>query len=471
MAAEPLTREDALAEVSRLLAERVGFQAGERLAYRLEAAVAAACRELGSDPAELARTLAGAGLDHPAWETVLGHVTVGETYFFRDHRQFEALTRVILPALLEARRGDRRLNVWSAACASGEEAYSLAMVLRELVDPAEGWEISILASDVNPEALRRGREGLYRPWSFRRMPEELMRRHFVPEGGLWRVRDELRGMVCFERHNLLDPPDRLLPRPDGGFDLVLCRNVLMYMPPPLRHRVAEGLAAALRPEGRLMVAAVELDRSLFPSLTQVREGGVAVYRWPQAGGAPPKRRPEAPPRRISRPSAPTRPAAARSSVARPGTGRRRPPRRLPERREPGPALETADALADRARRAADAGRASEAMEAAERAITLDPLCGRAYHVLGLLALERGDLAAATEALRRALYVDPSLVGAHVGLMTVAARRGRLDAAARHRELALAALAALPPDGPVPGEPGVTARELREALGEGAGGGS
>ncbi len=458
--------------VEALLLERIGFDVGDRLLSRLQSSVEAVARELGRSPSMLVRDLKQADLQHPAWRMLLAHVTIGETYFFRDARQFAALRGVILPALLEERRKTRSLAIWSAGCASGEEPYSVAIVVRELLEEPERWRLTIVGTDVNEEALHRAREGLYRRWSFRRTSQDLIQMYFERENGLWRLHDDVRNMVVFQRLNLAEPA-----LPDGadalgGFDLVLCRNVLMYMSPRVRTAVARRLASAVRPGGRLMVAAAELDRSLFPQLVQERDGEATVYRRPRIGEPAPlaERHPVVPMQRAPGPPTPAicqhaggSITAGRGSRAAGRTTAASRTRRGPTIRTSHSALETADELALEARRAVDLDKTNEATAKAERALALDPLCGSAYHVLGLLALKRGDLDGAMEALRRALYLDPRLAPAHLALATVAARKGRTDAARRHQVLGMDLLREMPEDGEVPGQPGVTAGELLASL--------
>ncbi len=463
--------EKLLDQVESLLLERVGFDVGSRLQSRLQSAVEAVARELKRTPGKLVRDLRRTDLDHPVWRALLARVMIGETYFFRDARQFAALQQVILPALLHEREKVRSLTVWSAGCASGEEPYSVAMMLRELLEKPERWKLTIVGTDVNDEALRRAREALYRRWSFRRTPHEFMARYFHNEHGLWRLHEDVRAMVSFRHLNLADPNLADVTGVLGTFDLVLCRNVLMYMPPRTRATVAQRLTSAVVPGGRLMVAAAELDRSLFPQLIQEREGGVTVYRRPLVGEEAPRpgrshsagtRRPvfqaESRSRRL-----PGRRRAAAKEISRAVSPSRRPKEAAAEKSES--VLETADKLVLEARRAADLKRSDEAAVKAERALALDPLCAGAYHVLGLLALERGDLDGAMGALRRALYIDPRLAPAHLVLAAVAARKGQTDTAKRHRALAMDLLKGMPEDAEVPGEPGVTAKELLTSLGD------
>jgi chemotaxis protein methyltransferase CheR len=171
-------------------------------------------------------------------------LTVGETYFFRHVQQFNAFREVALPERLSARAASRTLRVVSAGCASGEEPYSLAILLRERgLEP--GYEATVLGLDLNPDALAKARSGLYSPWSLRETPPALQRRWFQAEGRDFRLVRPLRESVRFEQHNLVvDSPFLLAP---SSVDVVFCRNVLMYFTPEQAAGVVERLARELAP--------------------------------------------------------------------------------------------------------------------------------------------------------------------------------------------------------------------------------
>lgn len=186
--------------------------------------------------------------------------TVGETYFRRDATAFDWLARQHLAPLLAQRRRDGRriLRVWSAACCTGEEAYSLLFLLDELVG-ADGanWALEVCASDLNAEFLARAEQACYGQNAFRRNDEAFRSRYFEPEERHWRVRSPWRGRIRFIQHNLVSDA---VPCPEkglDGFDLILCRNVLMYFSPERSASVLQRLLACLTPPGLLLLSAVE----------------------------------------------------------------------------------------------------------------------------------------------------------------------------------------------------------------------
>jgi chemotaxis protein methyltransferase CheR len=175
-----------------------------------------------------------------------------ETFFFRDNAAFQQFATHGLDRLRLARSASRRLRLWSAGCSTGQETYTLAMLIAERPDLWEGWTIDILGTDLSPLVIERARAGVYSQFEIQRgLPVGLMLRRFEQQGERWTVDDRLRAAVRFQTHNLLDPA------PAGTFDLVLCRNVLFYFAVATRRQVFERLADAIAPDGVLMLGAGE----------------------------------------------------------------------------------------------------------------------------------------------------------------------------------------------------------------------
>ena len=169
-----------LAGVSEFVALRIGLHFPPERWRDIERGITAAASELGfPDVESCARALLSAPLTQAQLEVLASHLTVGETYFFREKKSFEALEEHILPELLRARRGaEQRLRIWSAGCCTGEEPYSVAMLLDRLIPDAEAWNVTILATDINPRFLRKAAEGVYGEWSFRDAPGWIRERYF-----------------------------------------------------------------------------------------------------------------------------------------------------------------------------------------------------------------------------------------------------------------------------------------------------
>ncbi|MBL6454793.1 protein-glutamate O-methyltransferase CheR [Belnapia sp. T6] len=195
-------------------------------------------------------------------EAVTEALTTNESSFFRDGKPFEHLRR-LLPALARARPSGATLRIWSAACSTGQEAYSIAMLLRELA--LEGRRVEIIGTDIAESVLTRARDGYFTQFEVQRgLPARLLVQHFRQEDGRWRVAPELRGMVRFERGNLLGDL-----RGVGRFDVIFCRNVLIYFDAPTKARVLNALAAQLQPDGVLYLGGAETVLGLTERLVPV----------------------------------------------------------------------------------------------------------------------------------------------------------------------------------------------------------
>jgi chemotaxis protein methyltransferase CheR len=187
---------------------------------------------------------------NPRWlYALVEHLTVGETYFLRDAAQIAAFRDTILPDVMSRRASERRLRIWSAGCSTGEEVYSVAILLSE-ARPAGGWDISLLGTDINRESLRAAREAHYPAWSFRTTPEDIRARYFEPLGNRWRLIEPVRGMARFGWMNLAADP--LLP-PANDLDVIICRNVTIYFDDAAAQRLYRGLIRALAPGGWLVL--------------------------------------------------------------------------------------------------------------------------------------------------------------------------------------------------------------------------
>src|SRR6266540_3023087 len=201
---QPTIRGEDLARFRALVLERTGMAVPQSRQVDLERAVQRAVREAGvEDAASLYRSLQpGAGTG--ALEALVSALNVNETYFFRDANQVEALERHILPQLIASHQPERRLRLWSAGCSTGEEAYTLAILLDSLLPDVRHWDVLILATDVNGRSLERASQGVYGEWSFRGVPSAVRAKYFARSGGRYEVAPRLREMVTFAELNLVE---------------------------------------------------------------------------------------------------------------------------------------------------------------------------------------------------------------------------------------------------------------------------
>ena len=198
--------------------------------------------------------------DSEAWQSVIRCVTVGETYFFRNQAQFTALREGVLPGLIEKQRsiGAKQLRLWSAGCATGEEPFSLAMLLRDLLPDIDTWHITILATDINSANIERAQRGLYRSWSFRHeTPSDLRDRWFTPDEASFQISPVIRRMVDFRLINLTSDDYPSFETGIMNLDLIVCRNVTIYFDQKTTEDIAARFHRALNADGWLVVGHAE----------------------------------------------------------------------------------------------------------------------------------------------------------------------------------------------------------------------
>ena len=254
-----------LDDVARVLADEAGMSFRDGLDLRLVDGLDGAARASGEPVRAFARRVAGG--DRDAVAALVEHVAVGETAFWRHPEQLEAVG-------LLAGRARGPLSIWSAGCATGEEAYSVAMALLEAGRAGQGDRV--LATDVSARALAAAREGVYGPRALRKLPAALADR-WLEGAGTLRVKEPVRALVTFARHNLMAAE----AAPGGPFDVVLCRNVLIYFDEATAARVVGRLAAALAPGGTLVLGPVEGVLGERAGLEPVAEAGATVLRRPR----------------------------------------------------------------------------------------------------------------------------------------------------------------------------------------------
>jgi chemotaxis protein methyltransferase CheR len=210
-------------------------------------------------------------------EEIVDRVTNNETYFFRESYQLDALSNEILPELHSRRPRGRRLSVWSAGCSSGEEAYSVAILIQE-TGLFGDWDVRVFGSDISRRVLQVARKGIYGRPSFRATDARLIRRYFREVDGRHQVRDEIKQMVSFGQINLIDEPMAILV---GEVDVILCRNVLIYFDAASRKRVVDTLYRKLTKGGHLLLGHSESLINLSTAFELVHLKNDMVYRRPQ----------------------------------------------------------------------------------------------------------------------------------------------------------------------------------------------
>ncbi len=446
-----------LPRLSDFIADAIGLDFPPSRWNDLQRGLAATSKELGfATPAECARRFLAGPVVKGQIETLATHLTVGETYFMREGKSFELLAEKIIPALVRKRRnGDRRLRLWSAACCTGEEAYSIATILHQAIPDIADWNITLLATDINARFLCKAAAGIYGQWSFRQVPTGFRERFFrqVAEQH-WEILPQIKRMVRFAPLNLVEDVYPALANETNAIDVIFCRNVLMYFTPQQARKVIENLHRAQVDDGWLITGSGELSHlssgpyapETFQGLTHYRKSD----KLPRTQGD----------HRIVPPLPELSVAAVEHPIAIPKI------ESLPrEEAATTPKAESSSEtllaqqkhakLRRAAQRLANRGKLTEALDCCDRWVAADRLNPSGHYLRAIILQERGAIADAVKALRGALYLDPNFVLAHFALGNIECNRGRRREAGKHLENARRLLRAYGPDDLLPESEGVT----------------
>ncbi len=236
-----------------LVKERSGIVLTKEKSYLLESRLMPLARKRGLASLEDLVAAIRNKRDEPLIAAVTEAMTTNESSFFRDIRPFEIFRKVVLPELLEARAAKRCLRIWSAACSTGQEPYSIAICLREEADKLAGWRTEIIATDLSVEVLEKAKVGLYSQFEVQRgMPVQYLMKYFSQVNETWQIDPGIRAMVKFRPLNLLENFVGL-----GSFDVVFCRNVLIYFDNPTKKAVLEKIARVMPADGKLFLGGAE----------------------------------------------------------------------------------------------------------------------------------------------------------------------------------------------------------------------
>jgi chemotaxis protein methyltransferase CheR len=390
--------------------------------------------------------------DSAEMDSLVGELTIGETYFFRQKEHFELLQNKIIPSLVDQSRGSRRIRLWSAGCATGAEPYSVAILLALTFEEAlRDWDVSIVATDINTDFLAQASAGIFGSWALRATPPEIKARCFRPKGARWLLLPEFRGRVSFRYHNLATAAD---PAPDHlPFDLILCRNVLIYFERKAMRKVAERFYQNLNEGGWLLVGHAEPNPETFGMFETITGPEGTIY---QKHGS-----------RVSV-AGPSWQHDWQSAFS-PVQSEFHSPPTVPGRL-PGPAVSMALPTPPRAREIldvddirllADTGRWDTALSAADKLVGTEPLNAAAQFTLGLILEHDGLHDQARTALRRAIYLDRAFALAHYHLGASLQTTGDWAGAKRSFSNVVGLVGGVPPGEQVPHGDGITAQELRD----------
>jgi len=473
------------AQISESIAALMGLRFPPERWSDLERGINAAAGELGSPASALLERLAASQATRRDLQVLAGRLTVGETYFFRDPATFEILEREILPELISLHRHAGYLRIWSAGCATGEEAYSVAILLDRLLAGEDRKKITLLATDVNVNALRKASEGVYTEWSFRGVPAPVRDRYFTRTiDSRYAIRERIRRMVTFVYLNLAEDHYPSFTNQTNGIDLILCRNVLMYFCPDVARRVVANFSRALVEDGWLIVSPSE-GSPLMSSAFQLCNRTTAILYRKSAGSSPvdgPMKQAEAGPPPMPPPERPgpvDLPAPPPAETADPVADAPE-----PDLRQRADGLyregryidaetcldgwltahpEDPEAMTLLARALANRGELRTALHWVEKSLRVNKLSPGRHYLRATILAELGAAGEAMAAMRRAVYLDHDFVLAHFGLAMLSRRRGRLRESRRHHQNVLGLLEGRSPGEVLPESEGTTVAALADML--------
>ncbi len=461
--------------------------------------------------------------DTPLWDALIQELTIGETYFFRDKSQIRTLEQHILPRIIAAHQHDRRIRIWSAGCASGEEPYTLAMLLSELIVDLDKWHITILASDIDKAVLEKARRARYRSWSFRQTDDIYKTRYFRKQADVYQLVPQIQKQVHFFYLNLNETVYPSLATNTNALDLILCRNVAIYYSEAVIGRVAERFHRCLISGGWLMMGASETSIPVFHQYTPCNFLGATVFQKCDGPVSPSvrfdmnlmgeygHRETVLPPSKFNihcRESTITPqifelpqiselpqlpdiaieplPETWGQVVSSPeilsgelmekhdevdafGQGRQL----IKEKRyeaaidcfktciasNPGDGA----SFYQLARIYANLGQMDVAASFCQQAIDIDPLNPEAHYILALIYQETGDMSSAVAQLKQAVFIDNRFTLAHFTLALFCRQEGQMEKARRHRQRAMQLALDLDPDAVLFGSDDLTARTLLTML--------
>jgi chemotaxis protein methyltransferase CheR len=389
--------------------------------------------------------------------SLVSELTIGETYFFRHREQFDALRDRILPDVIARNQGVRRLRVWSAGCSIGAEPYTLAIMLkREFAQELAGWNVSIIATDINQKFLSRAREGRYDEWAFRATPDDIRQDCFELVGKQWTLKAAYKSLVTFQYHNLTRNRFPSLVDNIAGFDIIICRNVIIYFSAETVAQLVPCFFDTLVDGGWLIMGHAEPNVDLFRNFRTVNVPGAVLY---QRQDHP---EPEQPVRaKAVEPRVPLQPVPSLSLP--PVPARSRPtrlqrPREIPQK----PVMPSSEGLAQ-ARKLADGGHWKDALQSCEEMLAATQMDWRPHMLKALILEQMADDPGCEASLRRAIYLDRKAVLPHYHLGLFLARRGDEQGARRSFRNVLGLLEDVSDDSAVEEGDDLTAGQLRESV--------
>lgn len=499
--------EPLLSKLCEIIAAHVGLHFPRDRWYDLERGVTCAAKEFGFEDIESCiQWLSSSPLTKDQIEILACNLTIGETYFFRDKRVFEILEKHIIPELISQRRVcEHRLRIWSAGCATGEEPYSIAIMLKKMIPDLREWNITILATDINPCFIQKGSNGVYTDWSFRETPMLIKERFFEKtKDGYFKISSDIKDMVTFSYLNLAEDSYPSLLNNTNAVDIIFCRNALMYFTKDKTSSVVQKLYRSIVSGGWLIVSPCEISKVFSSQFVTVNFPGATFYR---KGLESSQMVEEVFSREIllhdeadmsfnitydfpdKLPAETILPQMVTSDLEK-GFERQEilkeksPYEEAKDLYQQGlyqKAVEKLTSLLSSnneiknnvtcqkemiallIRACANHGKLNEALEWCEKAIAIDKMNPGFYYLHATMLQEQGCIEESVKSLKRALYLDSNFILVHFALGILSRKKGKLKESVKHLENALSTLNTLKEEDIIPESEGITVKRLKEII--------
>ncbi len=456
-----------LSMVSEVIAARMGLHFPRKRWAMLSRNLVSAAREFGfQDMNGFIQWLLSSELSKDQIMILASHITISETYFWREPKVFSALTDHILPELIESKKkSEKSIRIWSAGCSTGEEAYSIAIALHKTIQKIEDWNINILATDINPRALSKAEHGIYGTWSFRNSPAWLKSTWFHhKEDRQYEIIPEIKKMVTFTCLSLVE---MAAISNTNTMDIIFCRNVLMYFTSDWVNKISQNLFHSLSEDGWFVVSSSELSSHVFPMYTPVNFPGAVLYRKTKNGSAHSLYSASVSNEEIQpfnpstlQPIQPTmfdvekfKSLKVEIDEFNPSTLQQ--PQAIPE-----------ETSADRIfaiRLLADHGHLEEALSICNEAIASYKLAPGLYFLRASILQELNKSSEAIVSLKQAIYIDPEYIMGHFTLGNLFIRQGNIRNAKRYFKNVLDLLSIYANDDILPESEGLSVKYIREII--------
>lgn len=435
-----MAKSETLKKIAAIIHSTLGLDfPGNRL-HDLEKGMLASAKDLGisADVESVYNWISTSNLTTKELRIISSHITVGETYFFREQNSLKLFVRIILPELISKRKeNSRQIKIWCAGCSSGEEPYTLAILIKENFPELGQWNTQILATDINPKAIQKAISGEYSEWSFRDTDPKIRQKYFSKKGNHWVVSNEIKEMVKFSFLNLSDKSYPSFSTGTENIDIIFCRNVFIYLSHEVIPEVAGKIYKSLADGGWLITSQVELNDIYFSMFGKYVYENNFFYR-------------KAPVNYPSLRKPPVR-AIVKSN------------RDLHTNFNPQPQSEKNFTLILNAKVYADRGDYDKAIEFIQKIIASGKADADIYYLYGTILTEQNKNEEAVEVLRKVLYLNPNHLLCHLMLGNFLSQNGKREQARKHYINALESIDDMKEDEIVPDSGGMTKGRIREMI--------